>query len=182
LSPRASTIGPRRRAAPRVGEQGSAMLIVATILTALLAGGGIALYLQLQSTRSTAFAKSTRSSLYCAEAGLAKSTPVFMNQATLWDDMVNVDADGALLTTDDPPWYPLQGDLDDDGEMDYEVTIRDNDADPTTPVGAQAFLASKCIQNAEVPRTVVMLVSVDASGHNYRNQSGGGAGNTGNQN
>jgi hypothetical protein len=163
-------------------ERGSAMLVVATILTALLAGGGIALYLQLQSTRSTSLTKSGRTSLYCAEAGLAQAHAVFRTQFSQWPILL----DG--IDDNDPSWYPITGDIDGDGKPDYEVRLRDNDDevltdnDPTRDVDSKAFMVSRCLQNPEVPRTVLSLVAMPASGHNYRNQSGGGAGNTGNQN
>lgn len=167
----------------RRAERGSAMLLVAAILAALLAGGGIALYLQLQNTRSAAIVKSSRESLYCAEAGIAAGQSVLTAQFALWSTLIDADPDN------DPAWYPVTGDVDGDGVADYEVTIKDNDdevaptaADPTVDRDSKVFMTSRCLQNPEVPRYVMQLVDVAASGHNYRNQSGGGAGNTGNQN
>jgi hypothetical protein len=172
----------QRRRHGRLAERGSAMLVVSTILTALLAGGGIALYLQLQSTRSVGLAKSGRESLYCAEAGVAQAQAILTNQTGLWADIL----DGT--PSNDPAWYPVTGDVDGDGTLDYEVRLEDNDDetgvanDPTVDIDNRVFLVAKCTQNPEVPRTVRSLIDVAASGHNYRNQSGGGAGNTGNQN
>jgi hypothetical protein len=157
------------------------MLVVASILTALLAGGGIALYLQLQSTRSASLAKSGVASLYCAEAGMAQAQPIFTNQASQWNLILDADA------SNDPVWYPVTGDLDGNGTDDYEVTLRDNDDealvnDTTKDIDNRVFVIARCLQNPEVPRTVMSLLDIAASGHNYRNQSGGGAANTGNQN
>lgn len=159
------------------------MLVVATILTALLAGGGIALYLQLQSTRSAGLTKSGRASLYCAEAGMEQAQAVFTNQYALWDSLIDAD------TSNDPAWYPVTGDLDGNGTDDYSVTLQDNDDEvaPTAndlaiDIDDRVFMVSRCLQNPEIPRVVMSLIDVASSGHNYRNQSGGGAGNTGNQN
>lgn len=178
-----SARAPRGRRPASPGQQGSAMLVVATILTALLAGGGIALYLQLQSSRSTSMTKSGRASLYCAEAGLTHGARVFTNNVGVWNNILDTDP------ANDPSFYPVRGDLDDDGVADYEVTLRDNDDegalvanDPTDDNDFRVFVVSRCLQNAEIPRTVTTLLQVNISGHNYRNQSGGGSGNTGNQN
>ena len=52
-------------------ERGTIMVLVITILAALLAAAAVALYLQVSSTRAAGISSHTRSSLYCAEAGLA---------------------------------------------------------------------------------------------------------------
>ena len=67
-----------------------------------------------------------------------------------------------------------------------EVKIADNDdelpSDTTQDFDGRYFMDSRCIQDNDFPRTISELIGVSSSGHNYRNQSGGGAGNTGNQN
>jgi hypothetical protein len=165
------------------GEQGSAMLVVSTILVALLAGGGIALYLQLESTKSASLTKSGKSSLYCAEAGLAASRGIISLNYFAWPTLLDGDA------SNDPPWYPIRGDIDGDGKNDYEVTVLDNDDevapadnDPAIDSDEKIFVVSKCLQNPEVPRQVMELVEYGGGGHIYKSQAGGGAGNTGNLN
>ena len=170
----------RRIAAARPGEQGAAMLVVTTILVALLAGGGVALYVQLQSTRTAGLAKGARTSLYCAEAGLNAARSQMTNQQSLWPDLIDSD------TSNDPSWYPLTGDYDGDGVNDYEVRLVDNDDEVPSNTNLDSdgrhFLVSTCIQDNDFPRTVSELIEASNSGYNYRNVSGGGPGNTGNQN
>ncbi|HTE54930.1 MAG TPA: hypothetical protein VK698_28950 [Kofleriaceae bacterium] len=168
---------------PDPGERGAAMLLIATLLIALLAGGGVALYLQLQSTKSAGMVKAARTSLYCAEAGLAASRGIIALNYLTWPTALDAS------TSNDPPWYPLVGDIDGDGVDDYEVRIRDNDDevppapnDPERDNDRQVFAVAHCIKNTEVSREVVELLLVASSGHVYRNQSGGGAFSSGNQN
>ncbi len=165
------------------GQRGAAMLLVATLLVALLAGGGVALYVQLQSTKGAGLVKATRSSLYCAEAGLAAARGFIALNYLTWPQALDNDP------SNDPAWYPVRGDMNGDLIDDYEVTIRDNDdevpptpADPTRDNDRQVFAVSRCISNADVSRQVVELLVVAGAGQPYRNQGGGGAFNTGNQN
>lgn len=176
------TARPARRPHADPGQRGAAMLLVATLLVALLAGGGVALYLQLQSTKSAGLIKASRRSLYCAEAGLATSrTIITLNHAT-WPLVLDAD------DTNNPAWYPIVGDIDGVAGDDFEVTIRDNDDelppnnDLTRDVDLQVFAVARCTQNGAVSREVVELLQVSGGGHLYRNQAGGGASNTGNQN
>lgn len=169
--------------APDPGQRGAAMLLVATLLVALLAGGGIALYLQLQSTKGAGMVKSARTSLYCAEAGLAASRGLIALNYLSWPLLLDA-VDG-----NEPPWYPIRGDIDGVAGDDYEVTVRDNDDeippavnDPTRDNDRQLFLVGRCIKNAEVSREVVELLLVASSGTVYTGQAGGGALNSGNQN
>lgn len=159
------------------------MLLVATILVALLAGGGVALYLQLQGTKSAGLVKAARTSLYCAEAGLAAARPIITRNQAGWDNVLDEDSGN------DPDWYPITGDADNDGTSDFEVTIRDNDDerlpaanDPTKDSDRRVFAVSRCTRNADVMREVSELLIVSSGRHVYRNQDGGGGFNNGNQN
>lgn len=167
----------------REGERGSIMLVVALILIALLAGGGIALYVQVSSTKSTSYLVSSRGALYCAEAGLAAGRRVIGQNVEKWPQLL--DADDA----NNPDWYPITGDLDNDGTADYEVTIRDNDdelpPDTNNPLADNdlaVFVVSRCTRYPETPREVFELVMFSTGGGGYRDQAGQGAGNTGNAN
>ena len=169
--------------APDLGQRGAAMLLVATLLVALLAGGGIALYLQLQSTKGAGMVKAARTTLYCAEAGLAASRKLIALNYLLWPLLLDAD-DG-----NNPPWYPISADIDGEPGNDFEVTVRDNDDevppatnDPLRDNDRQIFLVGRCIKNAEVSREVVELLLVATSGQVYTGQAGGGALNSGNQN
>ena len=97
------------------------MIIVVTMITALMLGAGVALYLQIADTRGAGLVRASRASLYCAEAGLASSRPTIGANYALWGDMLDTDPGN------DPGWYPMTGDIDGDGNDDFEVTIRDND-------------------------------------------------------
>jgi hypothetical protein len=168
---------------PRGFERGSVMVIVVTVLAALLAGGAVALYLQLSSTRAAGLARQSRAALYCAEAGLAAARTVLGAHYAEWPNLLDGDPDT------NPDWYPLTGDLDGDGEVDYVVTVMDNDDelppaanDPTRDNDMKLFLISRCVKYPQVPREVMELVEFDGINQGYRNQSGQGAGNTGNTN
>lgn len=174
-----SRIDPRRDR----GQRGAAMLLVATLLIALLAGGGVALYLQLQSTKGAGLVKASRSSLFCAEAGLAASRMIIALNSASWPLLLDTDPGN------DPDWYPLRQDIDNDAVDDYEVTVRDNDDevppaanDPARDNDRQLFMVSRCLKSAEMSRQVVELVRIAGSGQIYRNQGGGGGFNSGNVN
>ncbi len=164
-------------------QRGSVMIIVVTILAALLAGGGIVMYTQVMSTRAAGLIRANRSALYCAEAGLASARTLIGQNAQLWNNLLDAD------TLNDPPWYPVRGDLDipADGD-DFEVTVRDNNDeppgldDPTKDNDQQVFIVSRCIKYPSAPRSVMELVQFPGSGSVYRAQAGQGAGATGNTN
>lgn len=165
------------------GQRGAAMLLVATILVALLAGGGIALYIQLQGTKSAGMVKSARDSLFCAEAGVVAARPQLAMNYLAWPTLLDTDPDN------DPAWYPITGDIDGDGTNDYEVTIRDNDdevppaaSDPTFDNDRRVYAIGKCVKNTDASRQVIELLVVGGGGYVYRNQAGGGGWNAGNQN
>jgi hypothetical protein len=165
------------------GQRGSAMLLVATILVALLAGGGVALYVQLQGTKSAGLVKASKNSLFCAEAGIIASRPTLALNYLAWPTLLDGNA------ANDPSWYPLRGDLDGDGVADYEVSIKDNDDevppaadDPLFDNDRRVFAVGRCLKSTEVSRNVMELLIVGGGGYVYRNQAGGGGWNTGNQN
>ncbi|MCB9562612.1 MAG: hypothetical protein H6708_19595 [Kofleriaceae bacterium] len=171
---------PARRWSPQRGAALSLMLI---LITALLAGGALAMYLQLADTKAAKFLSESRGSLFCAEAGLAASRSYVATHATDWPAMLDGD------TSNDPDGYPIEGDLDGDGVMDYHVEVRDNDDelppatnDPSLDTDATVFVVSTCLRYPDTPREVLEMISFSGSGFNYRNQSGQGAGGTNNAN
>jgi type II secretory pathway component PulK len=141
---------------------GAAMLVVMIVMAALMTAGGLAIYVSTSETRSTGYVAANRQALFCAEAGLAAARSMVTSNYAQWGSVLDADAGN------DPTWYPIRGYLADDGtgDYDYEVTIRDND-DEIAPA---------------TPRTVTELVQYQGGGYTYRNQSGQGAGNTGNAN
>jgi hypothetical protein len=168
---------------PGRGQRGSLMVMVMIILVALLAGGAVMLSLQLGSTKQAGLASDSRGALFCAEAGLAAARPVIGANYSTWSDAIDSD------TSNDPAWYPITGDLDGDAVDDYEVTLEDNDDefaptadDPDHDNDLKVFVKSSCTKYPDTPREVLELVSYEGGGSVYRNQSGSGGGNTGNEN
>ena len=172
-----------RQAREDPGQRGAAMLLVATLLVALLAGGGVALFIQLQSTKSAGMSKIQRDSLFCAEAGVLAARPIIRNNIGTWN--LALDSNPG----NDPDWYPVRGDIDGDGVDDYDVTIKDNDDevppapdDPETDVDSRVFATGRCLHNADASKQVVELLIAVQGNYVYRSQAGGGGWNTGNQN
>ncbi|MCA9676401.1 MAG: hypothetical protein H6708_34525 [Kofleriaceae bacterium] len=151
------------------------------LTTALLSMAGLAVYLALADTNAARFEVHRRSALYCAEAGLEGSLAFVNANVASWGLMLDVDP------SNDPPGYPVTGDLDGDGVADWQVTLKDNDDelgtnDPTVDSDGAVFVVSRCIANAETPAEVMTLIAVGGGGTNYRTQAGAGGGNTGNAN
>jgi len=175
----------RRGAAadPDRGQRGAAMLLVASLLVALLAGGGVALYVQLQSTKGAGLVKASRASLYCAEAGLSFARSIISLNYLTWSLALD------SLPTNDPAWYPIAVDIDGDAVNDVVVTIRDNEDElppavnnPARDNDRQVFAVSRCTKHTAASPEIVELLLVAGGGHAYRDQGGGGAFNAGNQN
>ena len=159
----------RERAQLARGERGSVMLLVVVILAALLAGGAIALSLVVSDTRSSQFANSSRSALFCAESGLAAARGTIAANSPVWNEMLDADP------SNDPTWYPIRGDLDGDLIADYEVIIRDNGDEfsptpdnPNEDNDAKVFVVSRCIRFPNYPRAVMELVTFQSASSNYK--------------
>jgi hypothetical protein len=164
----------------RRGQRGTVMILVITIIAALLAAAGVALYLQISSTKAAGLSGHTRSALYCAEAGLAAARPLISAPDTSWSDLLDTD------TANDPAWYPIEGDIDDDvtSGTDYIVTVRDNDdeypRDLNTDADNMIIIVSRCTKYPNTPREVLEIVSrVVTEGHHYTDQGGGDESNSG---
>jgi hypothetical protein len=166
-------------------ERGVAMFIVMIVVVGLTTVALLGIYLTLGETKATSYGVDADAALYCAEAGLAKARPIIGANYGSW---------AAILDTDpsnDPSWYPITGDLDvpPDGKNDFVVTIKDDDDeppgtpnDPTVDNDLSVYIVSTCTRYADTPRQVTELIHYKGGGTSYRNQSGQGAGNTGNTN
>lgn len=183
----------RRHVAP---ERGSVLIVVTIILAALLAGGGVALYVQLANTRSSGLVRFARASLYCTEGGLAATRQVIMTHYADWNAILDP-------SLPDPGWYPMN-DTDGDGAVDtagvmgeagddndgndWIVWLTDNEDelatanDPAVDADQRVFVHARCLMHPEQPREVLELVQHKGGGFIYRAQSGQGSGNTGNTN
>jgi hypothetical protein len=180
------------RATRRPAQRGSVLIVVLIILVALLAGGGVALYLQLGNTRGTGLVRFARAALFCAEGGLQQTRQIIINNYPDWNDALSganpswyaadMDCDG---TTETPG--KLSGDLGDGGTCpDWEVSIYDNqdefDPNPLDPAhdnDLHIFVQSTCLMFQDTqPRRLVELVSYEMGGENYAG-AGQGAQHTG---
>jgi hypothetical protein len=158
-------------------------MVTIILVTALLGGGALAVYLQLADTRAAQYVTESRGALFCAEAGLAAARPYVLANANSWSLMLDTD------DANDPDGYPFSQDLDGDGTNDYVVVIKDNDDElppaanaPTSDIDSTIFLVSTCTKYPDTPRQVHELVTFSGGGFNYRNQSGQGAGGSNNVN
>ena len=166
------------------GQRGSIMVLVMVILVALLAGAAVMLTLQNSSTKQVGTTSKSRAALFCAESGLSDARTVLGANYAVWNEILDADP------SNDPPWYPMRRDIDDppDGVFDYEVIIRDNDDetppanDPTRDNDLRIFVISRCTKYPDMPKEVLELLTYNQGAQTYRNQSGQGAGNTGNAN
>jgi hypothetical protein len=157
--------------------------LVLVVVLALLVGGAILLSLQMGSTKQAGMAADQRGSTYCAEGGLAAARLVLLANYAGW--ALALDADPG----NDPAWYPITGDLDGNGVVDFAVTIRDNDDeaapaanDPTADVDLRVFADARCLTYVDSPRTVTELLRYQGGGKLYRNQAAQGSWNSGNSN
>lgn len=156
------------------------MVLVMTILVALLAGGAVALYIQFTDTKSTALVKTSRASLYCAEAGLSYATELVLDNYGTWGD--------ALNGTPFPAWYDvpaggapgIEADIDDppDGANDFRVTILDDIdefavADPFRDNNLKILVKSKCIKYPESASQVVQVIEVTPARQQYEQEGRG---------
>jgi len=169
----------------RTSERGAAVALIMILVSALLAGGALAVYLAVSDTRATGYTSSSRSALFCAEAGLASARAVIGASYASWPLLLDGNPDN------DPSWYPIRGDIDSpgDGRNDYEVTVRDNDDElppatnnPQRDNDLRVFIVSRCTRHNDTPRQVLELITYTGGGTVYRNQSGQGASNGGNVN
>ena len=166
-----------------------AMVLVITILAALLGIAAVGLSIQLNSTKSIGLIKDTRASLYCAEAGLQAARDIIVSNRKDWNKVLsNTPGLSWYQYPDGGPTNPegITGDADGDGiTNDYSVTFVDDgdDADPTTDDNDTIVVTSKCLLYDDMtPVSITEVLSLRGLGHIYRNQSGGGPGNTGNEN
>lgn len=162
-------------------ERGAALMVTIILISALLAGGMLAIYLMVADTKSAQYVNESRGALFCAEAGLSGGREYVETNAANWGLMLDA------TTGNDPDGYPIVGDLDGDGTDDWSVEIKDNDDEfptnvPTADSDGTIFMVSTCTKYGDTPRQVMEMISFSGGGTNYRNQSGQGAGGTNNAN
>jgi hypothetical protein len=173
-------------------ENGSAMLVTLIIIAALLAGAVVLVSMQLSSNRSTDLARSSMSSLYCAEAGLHAARAVLKTSLKTERDTAIIQSNSEILAGTTPTESPLftagisSHDLDGNGTNDFYAYIRDNDDElagsgtnnGSADTDSKVWLISVCIKNTETQKTVSELISVtEQAGTMYDWQAGGAMGN-----
>jgi Tfp pilus assembly protein PilX len=166
------------------------LIMVLIVLSAML--GALAVRGSTNELRMAGSQRTNRAGFYCAEAGLQAARPIFANNVGLWNTMF---AGGTVTLVGGPNSgaYPLTGDLDNDGQDDYRVTIRDNyDEFPTANNNVDndlsAIMTSTCISStlqtgSASGRTLQAIVSYSGNGGNdYRYQAGHSSTHSGNAN
>ena len=157
-------------------ERGSTTVLVMVILTALLAGGAVSLYLQLGNTRAVGLVRASRAGTYCAEAGLASARSLLMANYRAWNGIL--DPAGQK-----PGWYGTDGIHgeagDDDDRDDWVVWITDNDdefpdPDPTHDNDLKVLVHARCLMDPESPREIVEMIEYTARPDDYEGRCKGG--------
>lgn len=175
-------IVPARRHRSRASSQrGGAALVLLLVLSGVAAlVGAMAIRGSVSDVKVAGAMRTAKSAFYCAEAGINASRTWFGNNYTSW----NAIFDPALA---DPAGYPVTGDIDGDGVIDYQVTLRDNiDEFPTPNALADndltAIMVSTCVNPTMGARTLQEIVTANAHGTNYRYQAGHGSNHAGTEN
>ena len=167
-------------------ERGGATLILIMVLLLVAAlVGAMAVRAASSDLQMASGQRLARSSFYCAEAGLADARGWFSSHYSSWNTIF---AGGAVVG------YPVTGDLDNDGAIDYRVTLRDNVDefpvnDPTHDNDLTAIMESTCVNPRFGSTTDGGTRTLDAiinftgnAGTDYRYQAGHSSTHSGNAN
>jgi len=171
----------------RTPERGSAMLVTLILITALLAGGGVLVSLQMSSTRSADLARTSMSSVFCAEAGLSAARPLVAQSYGQWRSALCTTYRTNPAACTEPAWLRTAidawgtHDLDGDGRADFEIYVHDNDDEPgtndlTIDNDLRVFVVARCIKYPETPKQVEELVEHNGSFGCIGNMIGGSDG------
>lgn len=163
-------------------ERGSALMTTMILIAILLSGGAMLVRLGVQSTRQVDLTVTSKSSLHCAEAGIAAARTVVANNYALWNaSLCNGCAQDNPAS--EPAWLAaIDNDLNGDGARDFVITLVDNDDDtPLDPLldnDLQVFIVATCIQSGDARKQVQELVRFNGAGNCYQSQLGGCGGNS----
>lgn len=168
---------------PRRRERGAAALALLLVMCSVAAMlGALAIRGAVADLRVAGSQRLAKNGFYCAEAGLYAARAYFANNYLLWNTMFDTSKQA-------PTGYPVTGDLDGDGIIDYQVTLRDN-VDEFPPAANNpirdndltAIMVSKCVSPTMGPRQLQEIVVMNGRGTNYRYQAGHGSNHSGNEN
>ena len=168
-------------------ERGSAMLVTLILISALLAGGGVLISLQMTSTRSADLTRTSMSSVFCAEAGLAAARPIVAQNYAQWGASLCPTYRTNPAACGEPAWLSTAinnwgtHDLDGDGQPDFEIYVHDNDDEPGTnnlsvDNDLRVFVVARCIKYLDTPKQVEELVEHNGSFGCIGNMIGGSDG------
>jgi hypothetical protein len=171
----------------REREHGGAMLITLILITALLAGAGVLLSLQIASTRSADLTRTNISAVFCAEAGLAAARPIVAQHYAQWRTSLCTTHRTDPTSCVEPTWLAAAidagatHDLDSDGRADFALYLRDNDDeldanDPAADNDLRVFVAARCLKYPDTPKQVDELVEHNGSFGCIGNMIGGADG------
>ena len=155
-------------------ERGSALLVTMIIIAALLAGAAVLASIQMKSTRGAEMARTSMTSLHCAEAGLTAARGLVMASYAQWN--------ASLGMTTEPAWLaPVNHDIDGDTVEDFRITLKDNDDDMPNDLARDndltVYILSTCTKYPDVYTQVAELVRFNGGGNCYQSQLGGCGGN-----
>jgi hypothetical protein len=166
-------------------ERGGATLLLILVLLAFSAlVGALAVRGASGDLQMAASQRANRSSLYCAEAGLNAARPILASAYGQWNSIFATGKATGIT-------YPVTGDLDGDGQIDYSVTIADNideavnnplvDSDLTAVI--TAVCVSPTLSGGASNRTLAQIISYTGQlGTDYRFQAGHSSSHSGNAN
>ena len=169
-------------------ERGSAMLVTMILMAALLAGATALVSLQLHSTRSSELTSTGIKAEHCAEAGLAAARMAVAGSYAQWPAALAAAA--ASPSSPPEPGFvaSVDHDLDNDGNADFIVFLRDNDDElppnpdnPASDSDLRVYIVARCTKYPDTPREIAELVEQSAAGYGYHSQEGG-LNNNGNDN
>jgi Tfp pilus assembly protein PilX len=166
------------------------LIMVLIVLAAML--GALAVRGSTNELRLAGSQRTNRAGFYCAEAGLNAARPIFAANVGQWNNIFALAANGTM-TLPTGQSYPLTGDIDGDGNPDYQVRIRDNyDELPTAnnlvDNDLAAIMTSTCISStlqtgSASGRTLQAIVAYSGNGGtDYRYQAGHSSTHSGNAN
>jgi hypothetical protein len=167
----------------RSRQRGTAVLALLLVMCTVAAMvGALAVRAATTDLHVSGVNRLGRTGFYCAEAGLYAARPFFATNYALWNNMFDP-------AQPQPAGYPVTGDLDGDGRVDYSVTLIDNtDEFPPTPNNPlrdgdlTAIMVSRCVSPTMGPRELHEIVRYNGRGTNYRMQSGHGSNHAGTEN
>ena len=168
---------------PARRQRGGAAVSFVLVMSALAAMlGTLAIRGAVTDLRVAGAQRLGKTGFYCAEAGLEASRQYFATNYSSWGAMFD--------TTKAPPaGYPAAGDLDGDGKIDFQVTLRDN-VDEFAPQpnnllrdnDLTAIMVSRCVSTTMGQRQLQQIVTVAGQRTDYRAQAGNGSRHSGNVN